>query len=371
MALNPNGTFFDLLITYIRQTQQYDPMDQTPPAAIFWPDGKREWQALLPRLRQRLPILTLGAYDRAARSGPTSWLRCMLARQLDDKLAPNVVPILYLPGIHGEELRYAEKRSKMLETLADLHYRSACWLRPDGGDWGVVEFFQQAQGGLGIAMRDDDYTKRAMVRVLPTLCNLTLVQLQEEAPWKAKDFERLLEADISALIALGESAELEFKSTARWDMKEQKANPLLEKVIIKTVAGFLNSERSGTLLIGVEDDGAVCGIQMDYKTFAKAEAQNEDGYELWLMRLLLNAYGQEFARYLHVTFHQVNRPNSHPRTVCKIIVDPAPAPVVTDEANPKSGAKEEVFYLRTGNATNRLSLREAINYCLRRWPRNY
>lgn len=370
MALNPNHTFFELLISQIRQAQQYDPMDQTPPAAIFWPDGKREWQALLPRFRQRLSILTLGPYDRTARSGPASWLRCMLARLLEDKLAPTVIPIIYLPGIHGEELRSAEKRAKTLDALADLHYRSAWWLRPDGGDWGVVEFFQQTQGGLGIAMRDDDYTKRAMARVLPALCNLTLAQLQEEAPWKVKDFERLLEADISALIALGESAELEFKSTARWDMKEQKANPLLEKVIIKTVAGFLNSDRGGTLLIGVEDYGMVCGIEMDYKIFAKAEDQNEDSYELWLMRLLLNAYGQEFAPYLHVTFHHSHNPNPQPRTVCKITVDPARTPVVIEEANPKSGAKEEVFYLRTGNATNRLTLRQAITYCLHRWPRN-
>ena len=367
MPVNSNQTFLDLLIQRIRQMQQYDPMDQTPPAAILWPDGKREWQPLLSRLRQRLPILTLGPYDRAARSGPAPWLRCMLARQLDDKLAPNVIPVIYLPGVQSTDLRLAEKRTKTLEALADLHYRSSWWTRPDGDDWAVADFFQQMDGGLGIQMRDDDFTKRAMLRVLPAVCNLTLGQLQEEAPWKAKDFERLLEADITALIALGESAELEFKSTARWDMKEQKANSVMEKIIIKTVAGFLNSDRSGTLLIGVEDYGTVCGIQMDYQTFSKAEDQNEDGYELWLMRSLLNAYGQEFAPYIHCTFHQVKLPDGAPRTVCKVTVTPASTPVIIEEAMPKSGAKEEVFYLRTGNATNRLSLHAAIKYCLSRW----
>jgi hypothetical protein len=46
-----------------------------------------------------------------------------------------------------------------------------------------------------------------------------------------------------------ESSELEFKSSLRWDYKENKLNTGLEKVIMKTIAAFNNGD-GGVLLIG-------------------------------------------------------------------------------------------------------------------------
>ena len=37
---------------------------------------------------------------------------------------------------------------------------------------------------------------------------------------------------IAALLTAGESATVEFKSSARWDLREQKKNPVLEQVIL-------------------------------------------------------------------------------------------------------------------------------------------
>ena len=58
---------------------------------------------------------------------------------------------------------------------------------------------------------------------------------------------------IQSLIATGESAVVEFKSSLRWDHVQRKRNKALELVIVKTIAGFLNHD-GGDLLIGV----AVC-----------------------------------------------------------------------------------------------------------------
>ncbi len=74
--------------------------------------------------------------------------------------------------------------------------------------------------------------------------------------------------EIEALIKAGESATVEFKSSARWDMRQNKLNKELEQVIVKTVAGFLNTE-GGTLLIGVDDGGIIVGLQHDYQTLGK------------------------------------------------------------------------------------------------------
>jgi hypothetical protein len=67
---------------------------------------------------------------------------------------------------------------------------------------------------------------------------------------------------ITDLIQEGESDELEFKSSLRWDYKQGKVNKELEGVIVKTVSAFANSD-GGTLLIGVDDDGNALGIEKD------------------------------------------------------------------------------------------------------------
>jgi predicted HTH transcriptional regulator len=57
---------------------------------------------------------------------------------------------------------------------------------------------------------------------------------------------------------------LEFKSSLRWGVPEGGVNKTLEKVIVKTIAGFLNSKDGGTLLIGVADNGTILGLEGDY-----------------------------------------------------------------------------------------------------------
>ena len=158
--------------------------------------------------------------------------------------------------------------------------------------------------------------------------------------------------EILSLIEQGESAELEFKSTARWDLREGKKSPDLEAVIRLTVAGFLNSH-GGTLLIGVGDDGSIVGLGPDYGTFKK---QNRDGFELFLTELLLGALGKDLATSFRITFHEVDG-----KDVCRVTVAAGPRPVFLKEGN------DEVFYLRAGNSTRRLSTREAVQYCKTHW----
>ncbi|WP_455132696.1 AlbA family DNA-binding domain-containing protein [Microbacterium aurum] len=71
--------------------------------------------------------------------------------------------------------------------------------------------------------------------------------------------------DVAALIAAGESEGVEFKETARWNVREDKKDPRMEQVVAKTVAAFLNSS-GGTLVIGVDDAGRALGLDRDYAT---------------------------------------------------------------------------------------------------------
>ncbi|NJR61987.1 MAG: hypothetical protein HC769_26060 [Cyanobacteria bacterium CRU_2_1] len=166
--------------------------------------------------------------------------------------------------------------------------------------------------------------------------------------------------EILALIAQGESAQLEFKSTARWNLKDGKKDRTMEEVILKTVAAFLNAE-GGTLLIGVEDDGNVLGLQPDYQTLQK---KNRDGFELWLMNdLLLKELGKELAPFISVSFHIIDH-----KEVCRVCLGRAPQPVYINIRNPKSGQLEECLFIRSGNLTSKLDTPRAIaNYTKTRW----
>jgi hypothetical protein len=161
--------------------------------------------------------------------------------------------------------------------------------------------------------------------------------------------------EVASLIARGESVDLEFKASAKWDMRQDKPNKEMEAVIVKTVASFLNAAAGGTLLIGVDDEGNVLGLQHDYKTLGRK--QGRDGFENWLTTLLLDAYGKDTSPLIRITFHEVQS-----KEVCRVIAHPSGKPVfVRDD-------KAEHLYIRTGNSTRLLSTREAIEYCKVRWP---
>ena len=159
---------------------------------------------------------------------------------------------------------------------------------------------------------------------------------------------------LEKLIAAGESVVLEFKSSLRWDARAKKANKELEKVIIKTIAAFLNSYEESNLLIGIADDGTVTGIMNDYKTLG--QKQNRDGFENHLISLICDACGKECATLVNITFHD-HKGND----ICQVTIRPSPDPVfVKDE-------KGEHLFVRTGNSTRLLTTKEALRYSRLRW----
>lgn len=142
------------------------------------------------------------------------------------------------------------------------------------------------------------------------------------------------ESEILVLIAQGESAQLEFKSTARWNLKEAKKDRTMEEVILKTVAAFLNTN-GGTLLIGVEDNGNILGLQPDYQTLQK---KNRDGYELWLTNdLLLKEMGKEFAPYFAISFHIVDQKRSA-KLPLNAPLNPSTSKFVVKQDSPKKAS---------------------------------
>lgn len=162
-----------------------------------------------------------------------------------------------------------------------------------------------------------------------------------------------LNKDLPSIIRQGEGPHLEFKSSLRWDMTESRINRALEGVVLKTLAGFLNSTIGGTLLIGVADNGEILGLEKDYQTLKKS---NQDGFEQTLMTLISTTLGADICPFVHVLFYVIDN-----KDVCRIIVSPSTRPVFLDQGNaPK-------FFLRTGGATRDLNIQEALGYVSGRW----
>ncbi|MHB8884652.1 MAG: GmrSD restriction endonuclease domain-containing protein [Methylovirgula sp.] len=165
---------------------------------------------------------------------------------------------------------------------------------------------------------------------------------------------------LEELIAEGEDEELEFKSSLRWDFKEQATNKKLEEVIVKTVAAFANSQ-GGTLLIGVSDSGEILGLEGDYLSLGGA---NRDKFELHLRNLLNSAFGAAFvSSKLKVLFPAIGEVE-----ICQVDVRPSIKPLVLTVRD-KNGVGQEKFYVRSGNSSQELSLAEMPSYLAERFEK--
>lgn len=159
-------------------------------------------------------------------------------------------------------------------------------------------------------------------------------------------------------IAEGESDGLEFKATLRWDLVEQTVNKKLEEVVLKTVAAFANSQ-GGTLLVGVDDDGEIVGLEHDYAALGGVD---RDKFELHLRNLL----NQEFGTGFVATAVRVSFPEIAGQEICRVVVLPASDPVIV-KAKSKDGVITEKFYVRSGNSSQEIPVSELKAYWSKRF----
>jgi uncharacterized protein with ParB-like and HNH nuclease domain len=208
---------------------------------------------------------------------------------------------------------------------------------------------------------------------------------EDENLWKVENYEKFLEArreilaselnnylqnisidqvnvstsvDLLDMIASGEHGFLEFKSTMRWNWKENRLDKKMEEIILKTISAFSNAE-GGKLLIGVTDEGDILGLDSDYNTFKEG---NKDQFELHLRNLVNNAFGKEFgAINLNVRFPILNDIE-----ICEIDIKASETPRYCGIID-KNGILQKKFYIRSGNSSQELDIEESASYIKRRF----
>lgn len=217
--------------------------------------------------------------------------------------------------------------------------------------------YRAVQGGTG------DTAATATVLDIPaTAAALTedlVERLRRDADFVALVAERLGLVGkselrtVTQLIKNDEDYAVEFKSTARWDLRENQLNKAMEDAIVKTVAGFLNSD-GGTLLIGVGPDRDIVGLAHDY---AKVKPTNGDGFVNWLTTHLIYALG-----HTAVTFTRARIDFHAGLEICRVDVAAAPMPVRAKTS------KDDLFYVRMNNSTRALPASEVDAYTRTHWP---
>ncbi|MDD2284744.1 MAG: DUF262 domain-containing protein [Paludibacter sp.] len=172
--------------------------------------------------------------------------------------------------------------------------------------------------------------------------------------------EEALSMSVAELIEQGENASLELKTTLRWDLKLNKINKKLEEVILKTIAAFSNGE-GGTLIIGVNDEGEIEGLQHDYATLTNGD---KDKFELHLRNLLNKEYGIDFAtNNLKILF-----PEIEDKEICMVEIKAGLKPLYTTITD-NNGNKAEKFYVRSGNSSQEVSLSEIAEFITKRFEK--
>ena len=166
-----------------------------------------------------------------------------------------------------------------------------------------------------------------------------------------------VEEKIRSLIASGESKSVEFKSSLRFDLRENKAMPHIEHSSFKNLAAFLNTE-GGTLLIGVEDNGTVLGLEStDYPTFKGANKKDE--FLKHFDNLVNDFFGNDYSILIHVSMVVIDR-----KTVAMVeIKEKSSAPVFLK----MKGNEPEEFYIRRNASAVKLTMHEFYTYANNHW----
>ena len=153
---------------------------------------------------------------------------------------------------------------------------------------------------------------------------------------------------VLSLIRRGESKLLEFKQTLSLDVRKGKKEKYIEKEVLKTIVGFLNTD-GGILLVGISDDGRVVGLEGEISLYNN----NLDRYLLHFKNLVKAQIGEDFYPYIDYRMVDVNG---------KLVL------FVECEASAKPCfLNQKEFFVRTNPATDLLEGPKLIEYIRHRF----
>ena len=257
------------------------------------------------------------------------------------------------PRKHLERLGITEIRR--INQVANLAY--AEWSdNARAADQAPAQYLPALTEGFSEADLTAMYEAHALPQGWETMEYDTFLQQRRElmADVVRRGYERLRQGggvadeaeetiDLLTLLSGGESDSVEFKSTLRRNLHTDKSDPKMERGVLKTLAGFLNTD-GGTLIIGVADDGTPVGIEADKFT-------NEDKMSLHLTNLAKEQLGAWTLPSLHQQFDDYEDSR-----VLKVACEKSRQPVYVKDGH------QEQFFIRAGPSTVALTGGQMMAY---------
>ncbi|MBL7909905.1 MAG: ATP-binding protein [Bacteroidia bacterium] len=163
----------------------------------------------------------------------------------------------------------------------------------------------------------------------------------------------IAEMSLSELLKSGEGSLIEFKSRLKGSKQDDSGKHII-KGIMQTIAAFLNS-KGGYLLIGVNDDGTINGLEEDFKLITKEN--KEDGFKLEFDNLL-SKLGNQVSTLITLDF--VNYENK------KIAL----VKVRKKFSKPIYLNNGEELYIRKNASNVKLNTQASFDYVNEHWQKN-
>jgi hypothetical protein len=154
---------------------------------------------------------------------------------------------------------------------------------------------------------------------------------------------------IARLIQQGEGQFVEFKATMRYNTKATRRDHEMDREVGRALCGFMNTQ-GGTLIIGVDDKGKALGLDNDLSTLGK---KDEDGFELAFTDIVTSYLKLPDRRHIKPYFEDYDCKRVY---VVEVGASDEPIYCLFDKNT------EHEFYIRVGNSTRKLDLKEAVEY---------
>ena len=158
--------------------------------------------------------------------------------------------------------------------------------------------------------------------------------------------------ELMMIIQADENESVEFKIGAFRKPGTDIKDPTMIENVLRAIAAFMNTN-GGTLLIGVDDNKNIVGIDSEYAV-ANPAKKNWDGYELKMRDAIMRLSIPNSSQYC--TFGKVVL---HGKDICRVSVLSTPEPVYFINE----------FFIREGNRRRVLSVKEGHDYIIKHWKK--
>lgn len=166
------------------------------------------------------------------------------------------------------------------------------------------------------------------------------------------------ENQIEKAFVFGENSFIEFKPALLYNFKTKQASIGVKNIIAKVICSFLNSN-GGKLLIGINDNGEIQGLENDFSLTNKKNKY--DFFRLEFDNLLYQFFDKSVLNYIIADFN-----TNREEIFFEISIKPSDIPFFL--LNKKENTKE--FYIRSIASSLIINdIEEVVKYCLKHWKK--